>query len=160
MIQIMNQQKYSDINKINNMLEDLINKLQDCGFEVININNIGDYEITKNINHPNQRELFAYARVNKIAKDIKQYIINKKRIIHFIEDLIYIATSIERNEINYPEKIKEFKENINVIKNIFEEYFNSEIETLNSFECPKCPKSIDEMDADELREYIKKHNIK
>lgn len=160
MIQIMNQQKYSDIDKINNMLENFIKRLQDYGFEVIEIRpeKTGDYDIDKTyIESLEQRELLAYNRVHKIATTTIKDVIWEKAIKSVIDDFHCINNLIKLKGIKYPERIKTFREDIYAIKDFLQDYFYPQLRELDNFECPK---SIEEMDADELREYIKTHNIK
>lgn len=67
---------------------------------------------------------------------------------------------IKYNELNHPEELKEFIENCCAIfehwDNVYKEAFNS----IKDYHNNRKTKSIDDMDADELREYIKTHNIK
>lgn len=76
-------------------------------------------------------------------------------------DVLYIASLIKENKLKCPEEIKEFIENccsnFNKWDNVYREAFNSLKDFRDSL---KKRKSIDDMTAEELREIIRKHNIK
>lgn len=142
------------------MLEDFIKRLQDFGFEIIEVRpeKSEDYDIDKPYTESlKSNELLAYNRVHKIATSDVKDVIWSKAIGYIVTDLLYINHLIKTNNIKYPERIKTFREDIYAIKDFLQDYFYNQLSELNSFECPK---SIDEMDADELRQYIKTHNIK
>ena len=104
-----------------------------------------------------ENEIFSYNRIKSIANADVNKVKWNIAIEHLMTDMSYISQLIKSNQIQYPEKLKEFKENCEsifyYISNLYSEYKN----TINSY---KIPKSIDEMNVEELREYIKKHNIK
>lgn len=141
------------------MLEDFIKKLQDCGFEVIEIRpeKTEDYNDKSYTESLKTNEILAYNRVHKIATSNVKDVIWSKAIAYIVEDLLHINHLINSNNIKYPERIKTFREDIYAIKDFLQDYFYPQLRELDNFECPK---SIDEMDADELRQYIKTHNIK
>lgn len=77
------------------------------------------------------------------------------------EDVLCITSLIKENKLRCPKEIKEFVENccsnFNKWNNVYREGFNSIKDFRDSL---KKRKSIDDMNAEELREYIRTHNIK
>lgn len=106
-------------------------------------------------------EELAYRRVRSIAnanvKDVNWTI----AIRCLSEDVCCIYNLIKDNKLKYPEQLKEFIENCCAVyeqwDNVYRPAFNSIKEYHHN---RKIEKSIDDMNAEELREYIKKHNIK
>lgn len=76
------------------------------------------------------------------------------------EDVCFVSKLIKDKDIKHPEKLKEFIENCCAIyehwDNVYREAFNS----IKDYYHNRKVKSIDDMNADELREYIRTHNIK
>lgn len=106
-------------------------------------------------------EELAYRRIRSIANtDIKD--VNWTIAIRCLsEDVCCIYNLIKDNKLKYPEQLKEFIENCCTVyeqwDNVYRPAFNSIKEYRDSV---KIQKSIDNMNAEELREYIRKHNIK
>lgn len=106
-------------------------------------------------------EELAYKRIRSIAnaniKDVNWTI----AIRCLSEDVCCIYNLIKDNKLKYPEQLKEFIENCCAVyeqwDNVYRPAFNSIKEYRDSI---KIQKSIDDMNAKELREYIRKHNIK
>lgn len=139
--------------EINELLKDL--GLEFVGFARIpSENEPSDLDINKIYS---EAEILSYNRIKSIANADVNKVKWNIAAEHLIADMSYISQLIKLNQIQHPERLKEFKENCKAIAehicNIYDKY----IHTISSY---KIPKSIDEMNADELREYIKTHNIK
>lgn len=139
------------------MLQDILEALSKLGYEIdeVRIPTPTDYDIDKVYIH--RSEELAYNRVKHMADKAGKDIIWAKAIPLFINDVLAITGLIEENAISHPDKINEFRTNCYRIIQDFCKYLYTQLEIMDNY---KAPKSIDEMDADELREYIRKHNIK
>ena len=105
-------------------------------------------------------ELFAYRRIRSIANTKIPNVNFAIAIQYLTEDVKTISKLIKDNDLRHPEELKEFVENAVAIMDEWDEQYHYAFNTIKEFrDSYKPPKSIDEMDADELREYIKKHNI-
>lgn len=140
------------------MLQDILEALSKLGYELdkVRIPNSRDYDIDK-VDIYKINETLAYDRVKNIANKAGKDIIWPKAIPLFMNDVLTITGLIEENAISHPNKINEFRTNCYRVIQDFCKYLYAQLEIMDNY---KAPKSIDEMDADELREYIKKHNIK
>lgn len=103
-----------------------------------------------------ENELISYNRIKSIANADVNKVKWNIAAEHLITDMSYISQLIKSNQIQHPERLKEFKENCESIFNYISNLYSDYKITINSY---KIPKSIDEMNADELREYIRTHNI-
>lgn len=106
-------------------------------------------------------ELLAYRRIKSIANANVNDVDWRIAIKCLSEDVCTIYDRIKNNQLKHPEQLKEFIENCCSVyeqwDNIYREAFNSIKDYHHNI---KIEKSIDDMDADELREFIKTHNIK
>ena len=124
-----------------------------------------DYDIDKQYRIPNEvdnsPEEIAYRRMKSIANTEANKINWAVAIKCVTEDVNTISNLIRSNKIKHPKKLKEFIENIIAIYNYWDTQYREDFCLIKEYrDSVKTEKSIDEMDADELREYIKKHNIK
>lgn len=107
------------------------------------------------------KELLAYRRIRSIANSDMNNIRWNIAVQHLTEDVIYINGLIKENKLKHPEELKEFVENCCAIMDVWDNKYREAFNAIKDFrDSYKAPKSIDEMNADELREYIKQHNIK
>lgn len=124
---------------------------------IIRIPNDSDIDKIKNTSI----EELAYRRVRSIANANIESVNWIIAIRCLTEDVCIIYDLIQNNKLKHPEELKEFIENCCAIyeqwDNVYREAFNS-VKDYNQNR--KSEKSIDDMDADELREFIKTHNIK
>lgn len=117
------------------------------------------HKISNEINNFN--ETLAYRRIRSIANSEVEDVNFAIAIQYLTEDVNLISKLIKDNNLKHPEEVKEFVENAIAIMHAWDEQYRETFNTIKEFrDSYKTPKSIDEMDADELREYIKKHNIK
>lgn len=146
------------------MFEELFKTLIDLGFEPIEVR--VPKQTTKHSDHDidkvyiNTEEAIAYRRIRKIANENLNNVRWDKAIEILTQDVNLISYLIKENKLKHPEELKEFVENCCAIfsawDNIYRPAFNSIKEYRDSV---KTQKSIDDMDADELREYIRTHKI-
>lgn len=124
-----------------------------------------DWDIDKNYRIPieslTNREELCYRRIKSIIKSLSEdKIINWDIAFKKVDkDLVYLNTLLKQNLLLNKE---EFIKCIKLYKSFYDQYNTCVQTTLNIIESKlmKKEKSIDDMDADELRDYIKKHNIK
>lgn len=128
--------------------------------------NTSDYDIDKVYHHIHDEidsfpELSAYRRIRSIA-NAKMKDINFAIAIQYLtEDVKLISKLIKSKRLKHPEELKEFTENAIAIMDVWDNQYHKAFNTIKTFkDSYKAPKSIDEMNVEELREYIKKHNIK
>lgn len=123
---------------------------------VIRIPNDSDIDKIKNTSI----EELTYRRVRSIVNANIENVNWVIAIRCLTEDVCIIHDLIQDNKLKHPEQLKEFIKNCCTIyeqwNNIYREAFNS-IKDYNHNR--KTEKSIDEMDADELREFIRKHDL-
>ena len=125
-----------------------------------------DYDIDKvQYRVPNESdnspEAIAYRRIRSIAHAEIENVNFAIAIQYLTEDIKLISELIKNNDLKHPEELKEFTENAIAIMHVWDEQYREAFNTIKEFrDSYKTPKSIDEMNADELREYIKTHNIK
>lgn len=146
------------------MFEELFKTLINLGFEPIEVRvpkqttEPSDNDIDKV--YINTEEAIAYRRIRKIANENLNNVRWDKAIEILTQDVNLISYLIKENKLKHPEELKEFVENCCTIfsawDNIYRPAFNSIKEYRDSV---KNQKSIDDMDADELREYIRTHKI-
>lgn len=109
----------------------------------------------------NSPEAIAYRRVESIANSETSEVNWAVAIKCVTEDVNTISNLIRSNKIKYPDKLKEFVENVIAIYDYWDTHYREDFCLIKEYrDSVKTEKSIDEMDADELRDYIKKHNIK
>lgn len=124
---------------------------------IIRIPSDSDIDKTKNISI----EELAYKRIRSIANANVEAVNWGVAMRYLSEDVYYIYDLIQDNKLKHPEELKEFIENCCAIyeqwDRVYREAFNS-IKDFRRFY--KGPKSLDDMNAEELREFIKTHNIK
>ena len=109
----------------------------------------------------NSPEAVAYRRMKSIANSEPIKINWAVAIKCVTEDVNTISNLIRSNKIKYPKELKEFTENIISIFDYWDTQYREDFCLIKEYrDSVKKEKSIDEMNADELREYIKKHNIK
>lgn len=141
-----------------------IKDMELLGFVHVDVPIPSDYDIDKvYIKTLDNKEEIAYRRINDIANKNRNNLKWDIAIKHLTEDVLLISDLIKKKEIKHPEKIVEFVTNCCAIHYIWDNKYKSAFNVIEdfkkSYKIPKTPKSIDEMDADELREYIKKHKI-
>ena len=128
--------------------------------------NSSDYDIDKiQYRIPNESddspELIAYRRIRSIANAERINVNFAIAIQYLTEDIKLISKLIRDKNLKHPEELKEFTENAIAIMHCWDEEYRVALDIIKEFrDSYKSNKSIDEMDADELREYIKTHNIK
>ena len=109
----------------------------------------------------NSPEAIAYRRIASIANSEETKVNWAVAIKCVTEDVNTISNLIRSNKIKHPKKLKEFVENVIAIYNYWDTQYREDFCLIKEYrDSVKTEKSIDEMDADELRDYIKKHNIK
>lgn len=109
----------------------------------------------------NSPEAVAYRRVESIANSETSKVNWAVAIKCVTEDVNTISNLIRSNKIKHPKKLKEFVENVIAIYDYWDTQYREDFCLIKEYrDSVKTEKSIDEMDADELRDYIKKHNIK
>ena len=132
--------------------------------------NTSDYDIDKQYRIPNEidnsPESVAYRRIESIANSETSKVNWAIAIKCVTEDVNTISNLIRSNKLKYPEKLKEFVENVIAIYDYWDTQYRDDFCLIKEYrDSIKIEKSIDYMDiddmtAEELREYIKKHNIK
>ena len=143
-------------------MEKFIKFLKELGLEPVEVRiptqKSHDYDIDKVYN---DTEAIIYRKIKTIAEsDVNNVKWN------VVSEILYkavdgIAERIRSNNIKYPEEIKDFVINCCAICEIIDEKYRNNFNLIKDFrDSYRPPKSIDDMNADELREYIKKHNIK
>lgn len=109
----------------------------------------------------NSPEAVAYRRIASIANSEETKVNWAVAIKCVTEDVNTISNLIRSNKIKYPNKLKEFVENVIAIYDYWDTQYREDFCLIKEYrDSVKTEKSIDEMNADELRDYIKKHNIK
>ena len=148
-----------------NNIKKLVEIIQELGFEPIAINIPSDLDIDKVYRIPSQidnsPEAVAYRRVRSIANTPTNAINWAIAIKNVTEDINTIFNLIKNNKLKYAEELKEFTENCTIIVTYWNAYYLNNFNFIEDYNNSNLKeKSIDEMDADELREYIRTHNIK
>lgn len=111
--------------------------------------------------YTNTPECIAYRRVRAIANAPLQKVNLHAAIRCLSEDVETINNCIKNNILKYPNELKEFVENCCAIYEAWDDIYRPAFVSIKEYrDNVKIEKSIDEMDADELRQYIKTHNIK
>lgn len=141
------------INEINK----IINAIESTGAKVVRIPcnlDIDKVHVTKL-----GEELLAYRRIRSIANANIENVNWIIAIQCLSEDVCCIYNLIQNNKLRHPEELKEFIENCCAIyehwDNVYREAFNS----IKDYHHNRKTKSIDDMNAEELREYIKTHKL-
>ena len=143
-----------------NKFEEINEILKDIGLEFVGFARVpsetesSDLDIDKIYG---ENEILSYNRIKSIANADVNKVKWNVAVEHLMTDMSYISQLVNSNQIQHPERLKEFKENCEAIFDYISNLYSKYKITINSY---KIPKSIDEMDADELREYIRTHNIK
>ena len=111
--------------------------------------------------YTNTPECIAYKRVRAIANTPLSKVNLHATIRCLSEDVETINNCIQNNNLKYPNELKEFTENCCAIFEAWDNVYRPAFVSIKEYrDNVKIEKSIDEMDADELRQYIKIHNIK
>lgn len=106
-------------------------------------------------------ESIAHRRIESIANSETSKVNWAVAIKCVTEDINTISNLIRSNKIKHPNKLKEFVENVIAIYDYWDTQYREDFCLIKEYrDSIKTEKYIDEMDADELRDYIKKHNIK
>lgn len=142
------------------MIDEIIKIMNDLGLEPVSVripNEPTDIDIDK-VYLINNSERTAYNRIrdiaNKCDQNLRWEIVAK--CLH--NDICVISELIKDNDIKYPNKLQEFLENCNIVKKCLDYKYNIKYQYIQDFvDNTKIEKSIDDMDADELREYIRTH---
>ena len=109
----------------------------------------------------NSPESIAYRRIKSIANADTNNVNWDIAIKCVTEDINTISNLIRSNKIKFPEELKEFTENCIAIFDFWDNHYRDDFNLIKEYrDSIKLEKSIEEMDKDELIEYIKKHNIK
>lgn len=120
-----------------------------------------DSDIDKIYNKSNNSiEEIAYRRINSIANANRDNVNWTVAIKCLSEDVSLISKLIKDKDIKHPEQLKEFIENCCAIYEYWDDVYREAFNSIKDYHHNRKIKSIDEMDADELREYIRIHNIK
>ena len=107
------------------------------------------------------KEPMAYRRVRAIANSDTNNVQWDIAIKNLSQDVNTIYKAIKDNNLKFPEELKEFVENCCAIMDFWDTQYRQAFNAIKEYrDSIKTTKSIDEMNAEELREYIKKHNIK
>lgn len=139
--------------------EELINFIEQLTKGTDNDIDKVQYRIPNEID--NSPEALAYRRIESIANSKTSKVNWAVAIKCVTEDVNTISNLIRSNKIKHPKKLKEFVENILAIYDYWDTQYREDFCLIKEYrDSVKTEKSIDEMDADELRDYIKKHNIK
>ena len=124
-----------------------------------------DYDIDKVYRIPSQnivdREKLCYNRAKAIKQSLAEgHKVNWSVVIENVnEDINFIQCLIKENLISDKQTLNETTKIWEFIYTEFYKHTTANIIEISLF-ADKIEKSIDDMNADELREYIKKHNIK
>lgn len=124
-----------------------------------------DLDIDKQYRIPSQnvidREKLCYNRAKAIKQSLAEgHNVNWSLVIENVnQDINFIQSLIEENLISDKQTLYQTTKLWQVIYNEFYKHMTSNIAEISKF-ADKKEKSIDDMTAEELREYIKKHNIK
>lgn len=107
------------------------------------------------------KESMAYRRVRMIANTDTNNVKWDVAIKNLSQDVNIIYEAIKDNNLKFPEELKEFVENCCAIMDFWDTQYRQAFNAIKEYrDSIKTPKSIDDMNAEELREYIRKHNIK
>ena len=107
------------------------------------------------------KESIAYRRIRAIANSDTNNVQWDVAIKNLSQDVNTIYKAIKNNNLKFPEELKEFVENCCAIMDFWDTQYRQAFNAIKEYrDSIKTPKSIDDMNAEELREYIKKHNIK
>lgn len=143
-------------------MEDLIKFVKQLGVEPIVVripSQPTDLDIDKV--YTNTPECIAYRRVRAIANTPLSKVNLHAAIRCLSEDVETINNCIKNNNLKYPNELKEFIENCCAIFEAWDDVYRPAFTSIKEYHHNrKTEKSIDEMDANELRQYIKTHNIK
>lgn len=144
-------------------MKEFLDFLKKCGCEVIEYRipsqKPTDTDIDKVYMH--SEESIAYRRIRAIANTPTKNVKWDVAIKNLSEDVNTIYKAIKNNNLKFPEELKEFVENCCAIMDFWDTEYRKAFNAIKEYrDSIKTPKSIDEMNAEELREYIKKHNIK
>lgn len=124
-----------------------------------------DYDIDKTYRIPSQniadREKLCYNRAKAIKQSLAEgHKVNWSLIIENVnQDINFIQSLIEENLISDKQSLDQTTKIWTFIYNEFLKHIATNIEKIMTF-ANKKEKSIDDMNAEELREYIKQRNIK
>ena len=134
-------------------INEFINTIESAGVEVVKMPSDLDmdnlYSTKLGI-----EEALVYRRINSIANANVNNVNWCIAIKYLSEDVCFISKLIKDKNIKYPEKLKKFIENCCAIYAYWDDIYRED------YHHNRKVKSIDDMDADELREYIRTHNIK
>lgn len=120
-----------------------------------------DSDIYKNYNKSNNSiEEIAYRRINSIANANRDNVNWTIAIKCLSEDVNLISKLIKDKDIKHPEQLKEFIENCCAIYEYWDDIYREAFNSIKDYHHNRKIKSIDDMNAEELREYIRTHNIK
>lgn len=109
----------------------------------------------------NSKESLAYRRIRSIANSDTNNVKWDIAIKDLSEDVNTIYKAIKNNNLKFPHELKEFVENCCAIMDFWDTQYRQAFNAIKEYrDSIKTPKSIDDMNAEELREYIRKHNIK
>ena len=154
---LMNQKAYLDIN----MNEEIfcIIPTNWVGFHPTDGDIDKMYRIPKEID--NSPEALAYRRVRSMANANRANVSTSKAIEFITKDINTISNCIRTNSLKHPEELEEFVINVIAIYNYWDDQYREDFNLIKEYrDSVKKGKSINDMDADELREYIRTHNIK
>lgn len=102
----------------------------------------------------------SYNRIANIAKhevkDLNLAIVSK----YLYYDVGMIAALIQDKVLPNDDRLKQFIDNFQKLNEMLGDKYRKNVSIIENFYITPKEKSIDDMDVDELREYIRKHNIK
>lgn len=142
-------------------MEDLIKLFKQLGIEPIIVripSQSTDLDIDKV--YTNTPECIAYRRVRAIANTPIPKL-NIHAVIRCLsEDVETINNCIKNNNLKYPNELKEFTENCCAIFEAWNDIYKQAFISIKEYKDNiKIEKSIDKMNTEELREYIKTHKL-
>lgn len=109
------------------------------------------------------RELLAYRRINEIATTDCDKVRWEEVIKYLTLDVLYVADCIKNNKLYHKDKLEKFTKNCCTIMSYWDEVYRDAFNSIKEFRDRKDEPSdldIDKMNEQQLRKYIKKHNIK
>lgn len=122
---------------------------------IIRIPNDSDIDKIKNTSI----EELAYRRIRSIANANIESINWTIAIRCLSEDVCIINDLIQNNKLKHPEELKEFIENCCAICEQWDNFYREAFNSIKDYHHNRKTKSIDDMNAEELREYIKTHKL-
>lgn len=147
-------------------MKEFFDFLKSIGYEVVECRipsqKPTDIDIDKTyVKEMDSKESMAYRRVRAIANSNTNNVKWDVAIKNLSQDVNTIYKAIKDNNLKFPGELKEFVENCCAIMDFWDTQYRQAFNAIKEYrDSIKTPKSIDDMNAEELRDYIRKHNIK